>query len=114
MFSIWDTMEGPKCYTFHKLARWGGVHVDNMRGLGTFTSIFKMKKIFIFYKMNQTWKGIKNICSRCLGLKSPFVSLVAIYWLGASSWSIVACWCWFHRLKYKCEIGGASYYHEKP
>ncbi len=54
MFSIWDTMEGPKCYTFHKLARWGGVHVDNMRGLGTFTSIFKMKKLFIFYKMNQT------------------------------------------------------------
>ncbi len=98
----------------HKLARWGGVHVDNMRGLGTFISIFKMKSLIIFYKMIQTWKNTKNICSRCLGLKSPLVSLVAIYQLGAPSWSIVACRWWFHCFKYKCGIGGASYYHEKP
>jgi hypothetical protein len=101
------------CFT-HKLARWGGVHVDNMKGLGTFTNIFKMKSLIIFYKMTQTWKNTKNICFRCLGLKSPLVSLVAIYQLGAPSRSIVACWCWFHYLKYKCGIGRALYYHDKP
>lgn len=38
----------------HKLARWGGVRVDNMKGLGTFTRIFKMKSLIVFYKMIQT------------------------------------------------------------
>jgi hypothetical protein len=34
------------------LARWGGVHVDNMRGLGTFISIFKIEKILKIYVLD--------------------------------------------------------------
>lgn len=53
--------KGKKMICFiHKLARWGGVHVDNMKGLGTFTSIFKMKSLIVFYKMIQTWKNAKK------------------------------------------------------